>query len=138
MDEQHRSEKPTRQMQLNSGELIDVTDDASEAGFSVPVAISRDVWRECVQWTDQDSNCQLPQHEVLRLWDVLWTAAVAAINAPHDVSETTVHLYRVPRDGKSRHAQHIALHIVGEQTDSGEPALTIALQAPSADIASYG
>jgi hypothetical protein len=59
---------------LEDGVLIDVTSTAREAGFRIPVALTRAVW---------DSYVTVPpkvvaQDERGRLWDILWMASLAA------------------------------------------------------------
>lgn len=57
---------------------ISVTKDAEEvgAGFDIigaPVALTKNVWLKCVEWTDIDSQQQCYQEQDARLWDVLFT-----------------------------------------------------------------
>lgn len=40
----------TRAEAIEDGELIDVTETAREAGFTVPVARTRAAWVDCVAW----------------------------------------------------------------------------------------
>jgi hypothetical protein len=59
---------------LEDGALVDVTSMAREAGFQIPVALTRAVW---------DSYVTVPpkvvaQDESGRLWDILWIASLAA------------------------------------------------------------
>src|SRR5688500_3742609 len=63
-------------------ELVDVSASAAEAGFRVPVAMTRAAWRDCVEWTAQTAATKpVPQDELGRLWDVVWMAAFAARKA---------------------------------------------------------
>ena len=68
----------TRADALADGSLVDVTTVAREAGFTVPVAVTRAVWLDCVAWADDGGACQ---DEAGRLWDVLWMARFAARRA---------------------------------------------------------
>ena len=40
---------------LADGYLVDVTAQAKQAGFRVPVAVTRAVWTDCIEWDDQDT-----------------------------------------------------------------------------------
>jgi len=46
----------TRAEALADGTLIDVSETAREAGFRVPVALTRAAWFDCVAWTAEDSQ----------------------------------------------------------------------------------
>jgi hypothetical protein len=73
---------------------------AREAGFRVPVAITRAAWQDCVAWTDADSELQTHQDQSGRLWDVLFMTTQAA-RRYRNASRMTVELYRVPKDGRT-------------------------------------
>lgn len=51
----------TRTQAIEDGDLIDVTEIGREAGFRVPVALTRSVWTDCVEWSAWtsavDSDC---------------------------------------------------------------------------------
>lgn len=110
---------------IEDGVLVDVSDVANEAGFRIAVAVTIGVWDECIAWTDKDSRRQTIQDEAGRLWDVLWTAYLAARHAKSN--RCPFQLYRVPRGGHSTRPQLITLcmHIGGG--DNGEPVITIML-----------
>ncbi|KLD26130.1 hypothetical protein TB9_23405, partial [Xanthomonas perforans] len=62
----------TRANLLEDGDLVDVSALAREAGFNVPVAVTRAVWADCVAWSQEDTKRKhVPQDEQGRLWDVL-------------------------------------------------------------------
>lgn len=115
----------TRSQALSDGVLVDVTELAMEAGFRVPVALTRAVWEDCVAWTEVDSRRQTLQDQVGRLWDVLWLSSLAAKRGRGD--RVTFELYRVPRDGKSARPKqtHLQMHI--GPGDAGEPVITVLL-----------
>ncbi len=118
----------TRAQAIADGALIDVTDMAREAGFRVPVAVTRAAWEDCVAWTDWDSEDQgVHQDQDGRLWDVLWMAFIAIHGTAAGESQVVYHLYRVPRDGQSAEARLTALKLVAGPGDSGEPVVTIML-----------
>lgn len=57
----------TRAQALADGVLVDVSDIAREAGFRVPVALTRTAWEDCVAWSAEDSRRQVHQDESGRL-----------------------------------------------------------------------
>jgi hypothetical protein len=78
---------------------------AREAGFHLPIALTRAAHEGCVAWTDADLHrTGVPQDEEGRLWDVLSMARRAVADwrswvmdaDPGDTVAFTV--YRVPRD----------------------------------------
>lgn len=116
----------TRSQALVDGVLVDVSELASEAGFRIPVALTRAVWEDCVVWTELDSRRQpLLQDPVGRLWDVLWLASLAATRGRGD--RVAFEIYRVPRDGKTTRPKktHLQMHI--GPSDAGEPVISIML-----------
>ena len=68
----------TRAQAIADGVLVDVTDTAREAGFKIPVAVTRTVWDRIVALPDGYKGVQ---DESGRLWDVLWMASVYARQA---------------------------------------------------------
>src|SRR5262249_50287676 len=58
----------TRKQAIADGVLVDVTETAREAGFRIPVALTRAVWAEYVAVPEGVEA----QDEAGRLWDVLW------------------------------------------------------------------
>jgi hypothetical protein len=58
---------------LEDGALIDVTSMAREAGFRIPVALTRAVWESYVTVPPK----VVAQDEPGRLWDILWMASLA-------------------------------------------------------------
>jgi hypothetical protein len=46
----------TRSQALADGVLVEVSEVAEEAGFCVPVAVTRSTWADCVEWTADDSH----------------------------------------------------------------------------------
>lgn len=114
----------TRAQALADGVLVDASEIAKEAGFKVPVAISEAAWRDCVEWTAEDSKRQTHQDQAGRLWDVVW---MGARGAPRSGDRGTFQLYRVKRDGRSRDATLVTLAIHIGPGDAGEPVITIML-----------
>ena len=69
----------TRTQALADGVLVDVTDTAREAGFTVPVTVTARVWAECVA---VPAGCEGVQDQAGRLWSTLRSAHVAVIRSP--------------------------------------------------------
>lgn len=117
----------TRAQAIADGDLVDVSDTAREAGFSIPVALTRTVW---VRLVELPSGYNGWQSERGRLWDVVFMArfcAGAAANANKSRVPFTVHVRDVRRDGRdsARDARphHPLVAIAGG--DAGEPVVTI-------------
>ena len=117
----------TRTDLLESGDLIDVTELATEGGFRVPVAMTRAAWTDAVAWTDLD-EARKPQgtgqDETGRLWDVLTMARnAAARNAA--TSRVTFEVLRVPAEGRGVRARltRLVLHI--GPGDTTAPVITL-------------
>ncbi len=89
----------TRAQAIEDGVLVDVGSMAQEAGFKWPVALTADVWADCVAWTEGDSRQQVYQDESGRLWDVLYMASHAIRSSKDSGDRLLFQLYRVPRDG---------------------------------------
>lgn len=118
----------TRADALSDGVLIDASEMAQEAGFRWPVALTVGAWAECVVWHARDSEAQVYQDKVGRLWDVLFMAAQAARQPTHhDEQQLHFELTRVPRDGHSSEPVLMTLKLVIGPGDSGEPVITIML-----------
>lgn len=115
----------TRAQAIDDGYLIDVSETAREAGFRLPVAITRAAWVDCIEWTDADTKRQTYQDEAGRLWDVLSMASFAARRS--DSSELRFQLYRVPRGGRGQRARLTTLKAVIDGGDDGQPCITIML-----------
>ena len=119
----------TRAQAIADGVLIDVSEAASEAGFRFPVALTAQVWADCVAWEPEDSDRQIHQDLSGRLWDVLWMAsfAIRACAGASQSNRLPFRLFVVPRDGKSQQAREVELHVHIGPGDQGEPVLTIML-----------
>lgn len=63
----------SRAQAIEDGELVDVTELAKEAGFSIPVALTRGCWADIA-----DIPKKSLQDETGRTWDVLWMACTFA------------------------------------------------------------
>lgn len=120
----------TREQALADGVLINVSELAKEAGFTIPVAVTDTVWFNYIEWTQDDNKQQTYQDLDGRLWDVLSMLRFAIRRQPNSqiINYT---LAVVPRDGKSRRAKTVQLKAIIGAGDNGEPVITIML--PSED-----
>lgn len=111
------------------GTLVEI--DASlrtEAGYRIPVTMTRAAWAHAVEWT-RDDGCQ---DETGRTWDVLWMMRGAARRALETERRYAFDLYRVPnttpagKPSRSETAQRIRLEVVAQGFDlTGAPCLTV-------------
>lgn len=119
----------TRAQAIEDGVLVDVSTTAREAGIRFPVAMTADVWSDCVAWTADDGARKggLPQDEDGRLWDCLWMLMVAIRQRArvNDSSEMRYQFLRVPREGRGRRPRLVTLKAVCGPGDDAEPCITI-------------
>ena len=105
----------TRAQAIADGVLVAVTETAREAGFKWPVALTREVWSDCAEWTDADTERSRSlggQSTRGRLWDVLFMAFMA-IKARNGRGGDTLHytISRLPRPGRGR-CRNVELKLV--------------------------
>lgn len=116
----------TRSNAIEDGYLVDVTREAARAGFRFPVAVTRAVWEDCIEWGEDDDERKgecLGQSRAGRLHDVLVMAAFAAKRGDGDCC--TVSLLRVPREGKATGPQRVDLTMTIGPGDTAAPVITI-------------
>jgi len=119
----------TRAQAIAEGVLIDVTAEANDAGFKVPVSLTVTVWADVVAWSAEDSARQIQQDEPALLNDLLWSAATLARHYTGDRMSFQHH--RVPRGGNGVCRTPIALVMAIGPGDGAEPVVTLML--PSDD-----
>ncbi len=115
---------------IEDGVLIDVSETGKEAGFKIPVAVTDSVWKNYIEWTDEDNSRQTYQDTSGRLWDVIMMARFGMMANKHQ-SEILYQLDCVPRDGKSKEGCRTTLKVHIGPGDAGEPVLTIMLPGES-------
>ena len=116
----------TRTDALEDGFLVDVSEMATETGFKFPTAVTRSVWDNYIEWTEEDSKRQTYQDQSGRLWDVLWMAFVAIKTSKQNTNPTKLYkLHCVPRGGQKRKAREITLKMIVGPGDQGEGVITI-------------
>lgn len=109
----------SRSQALADGVLVDVSEMAKEAGFTIPMAVTSHVWADCVAVPE---GCEGVQDESGRLWDVCWMAMVAARRAGAS-DRVQVEVLVVRRKGGAAELQKLVMAIGGG--DQGEPVLTV-------------
>lgn len=122
----------SRAQALEEGELVDA-DSLEEgmtrsAGFTIPVALTRAAWLDCVHWdeTIEATKCQATgQDPKGRLWDVLGMARLAAMGGRGSTAPVSV--LRVPADGSSCSPEVAVLRLQVGPGDQGEPVATLLL-----------
>ena len=117
----------TRAQAIEDGTLVDVSETAKEAGFNIPVALTRAVWEDCVAWNDDDNKRQTYQDESGRLWDVLYMLFFAIKSGRSNSDVKLYQLRRVPRGGRGHMAREVTLKSHIGPGDDGEPVITIML-----------
>ena len=114
----------TRQNMIDDGFPVEVPADlARQAGFTVPVGILREVWWDCVAWSDADSERQVPQDQTGRLWDLLNILRFQAKACGGDTVFFTIS--RIPKDGKSERPENVQLKSVIGPGDDPRPVITV-------------
>ncbi|HEV2524297.1 MAG TPA: DUF6573 family protein [Gammaproteobacteria bacterium] len=117
----------TRAEALEDGVLVDVSETAIEAGFKIPVAVTRAVWDQYISWTDEDTDNQTIQDEAGRLWDILSMLMFAIKMDRSGTDQLIYQLAVIPRDGKGRSPKRIKLKSCIGGGDKGERVITIML-----------
>jgi len=114
----------TRAQAIADGTLIDVTATAREAGFKVPVALTRAAWDLCVALSPAAKKAC--NDEAGRLWDILWMLRTAAARAStSEVQFAVLCVTKRVRPGLVR------LRSVIAGDDDGKPAITVMLSDES-------
>lgn len=123
----------SRAQAIADGVLVDVSDtnEAREAGFRVPVALTADVWARYAEW---ESEAQLKQRSLGqstagRLWDILYMASMSMRAAAIRGNGNTLlyKLHVIPRNGRPASPREITLKIHSGAGDHGEHVITIML-----------
>lgn len=109
----------TRAQAIEDGVLIDVTENAREAGFKLPVALTAAVWSRFVIVPEGVIGQDLGG----RLWDVLWMLSCAVRR-----SGGGSHLfYSLYVRNTNRRPKLVTLKAICGAGDDGEPVVTIML-----------
>lgn len=116
----------TRAQAIEDGELVDVSKTAKQTGFKLPVAVTRAVWNQYIDWTTADDDKQTIQHVSGRLKDLLWMLYLAC-RSSNGESLLKYRLYVIPRDGHTRSPRKIELKAVLGGGDNGKAVITVML-----------
>ena len=115
----------TRAQAIEDGILVDVSETAREAGFTIPVAVTRSIWNRLVALP---AGYRGFQDERGRLWDVLWMARHYALRASNSDRVRMCVLVRDIRkdlrDSNRAPRKHFPIVAIGAG-DRGEAAITI-------------
>ena len=115
----------TRARAIEDGFLVDVSETAREAGFKIPVAVTRSVWERLVALPEGYRGFQ---DERGRLWDVLWMAHYYAVRASNSDRVRMCVLVRDIckdlRDSNRPPRKHFPIVAIGAG-DRGEAVITI-------------
>ena len=115
----------TRAQAIEDGILVDVSDTAREAGFTIPVAITRTLWDQLVVLPEGYRGFQ---DEAGRLWDVLWMARHYALRSSDSDRVRMCVLVRDIRkdlrDSNRPPRKHFPIVAIGAG-DAGEPVVTV-------------
>lgn len=117
----------TRADAIADGALIDVTDVAAEAGFTLPVAVTLGVWEDCVAWDAETEDRKAGftgQDESARLWDVLTMARFGTRRAGSR-DRVQFPLHRVPLAGNAVNPRWVTLEVMVGPGDNAEAVITI-------------
>ena len=115
----------TRAEAIEEGTLVDVSEVAREAGFKLPCALTKAVWESLVAWHPLDTRHPIIQDESARLWDILYTASMAARQSKE--SRLNFELCVVPCDGRSKEPVLTSLKAICGPGDTLDPVITIML-----------
>jgi hypothetical protein len=110
----------TRKRAIADGVLVDVTETAKEAGFKVPVAVTRAVWARYVAVPEGVEG----QDEKGRLWDVLWMCRLGIARGTSYKPEVLFRLH-VRNDNREGVPPLVTLKAVCGPDDDASPCVTI-------------
>ena len=115
----------TRTQAIADGMLIDVTPMASEAGITLPMVVSANLYHGHV--VPPASTVDLGQSIEARLWDVLMVFRAYAKNAPDSRIEFSVDFVAGRRANGAPTVETVRVTAIVHPGDAGEPVITIML-----------
>ena len=107
--------------------LIDVTQMADDVGFEWPAAMTVAARAECAAWSHAGDDCDSSHYRSFRLWDVLSMAAAAVCSTGVAKLDFLINLQRLPSDENEINNQKLALKLVFDLKDNGDPFVIIML-----------
>ena len=112
----------TREDAIEDGYQVDVSEMAREAGFKIPVSVTRKLWDEYI--TPDPRSVPYGQSVEGRLWDTLWMARLAARCRP----DADALRFKVIYIQKAAQRRTITLEMrIGAADPQGRPCITIML-----------
>jgi hypothetical protein len=115
----------TRAQALADGVLIDVTEDAREAGIKYPTAVTEALWNGYI---DPDERLKsMGQSARGRLWDVLFLFTFAARSSPKGCNELLYKVNFLMDEGDKYQQETVEIKAVCGPGDDGAPVITIML-----------
>ena len=113
------------------GDLIDAGDASWDAGFKWPLAVTADVYNDCVAWTESDNDrIDESESEDRRLWNLVFAAAQSIRQIEKHTDRISFEVFCVNRRDDTFTEEHVALLIIGHPDDDGNPCLTIRYPIP--------
>lgn len=114
----------TRAEAIADGYLVEAPEHlAREVGFTVPVAVTRSAFEDCIAW---DKALDGPfQEESARFFDVLYMAAFFARAQARGASQFEMEVSRVVRGQLPRGPRSARLKVTVGPGDNAEPVITI-------------
>ena len=124
--------KGSRKKALTRGEIIDAGDASWEAGFKWPLAITADVYHDCVAWFESDNDrVDDTTSEDRRLWNLVHAASQSIREVEQHTNRLTFKVYCVNRKNDAFKEMHVSLLIIGHPDDDGRPCLTVRYPIPN-------
>jgi hypothetical protein len=113
----------TRAQLIEDGQLIDISKWTKEAGIKFPCAVSRAVWEDVINWTEQDTKAKPGYGQSIegRAWDVAWMLRLAVRCGGERIQYK---LSRIPRPGHGA-KRLVTLKAICGPGDDMEPVITI-------------
>jgi len=116
----------TTQDGLDDGHLVEVNaKDRMEAGYKIPVVLTRNVYEDCVAWDNGVERWV--QDETGRMWDILWLSKIAFSRSDSETKNAgpiVFELKRIPRRGCGS-KRWVTLWMMPSFNELGEPYFTI-------------
>lgn len=117
----------SRKRAIVTGELIDVSGLAKTAGIPLPIAISKEVMADCIQWSAVDTaRTKTVESSAKRFWNLFVALRYAIHDNKRNDAEFEFNLIRTSRNDLA--GESLArLRVVIEKGEDGRPALTLRL-----------
>jgi hypothetical protein len=121
----------TRAQAIDDGVLVDLTllngKHGNRQPFNMHVACTSTVFEKYINWPDHDGIEKSEQAIAVRVWDVLYMAALGARTQKEGVQEFLYIVYSTPPDVQFAEAVPVKLKCHIGPGDQGEPVITIML-----------